>query len=151
ANFWARTIPYDAGHPVPDDFAALLDSRTDPTAPFTVGSSTTFAGSALYTHDNDVYQFLAGVQGDIKGGFDGTWELYGSHGRTQIIDRLAAGATSFARLSEVQTAPNYGAAICAGGISPFGQLNPADGSGQFPDTTGNNSSPLPSQIVSAEC
>jgi len=151
ANFWARTIPYDAAHPVPDDLAALLDSRSDPTAPFTVGSSTTFAGSALYTHDNDVYQFLAGVRGDIDGGFDGTWELYGSHGRTQIIDRLATGAVSFARLNEVQTAANYGAAICAGGISPFGQLNPADGNGQFPDTTGNNSSPLPSQIVSAEC
>lgn len=151
ANYWSRTIPYDADHPVPSDLAALLDSRADPTAPFTVGSSTTFAGSALYTHDNDVYQFSGGLRGDFGGTSDVSWEIYGSHGRTQIIDRLGTGAVSFERLNEVQTAPNYGAGICAGGISPFGQLNPANGSGLFPDDVGNNTSPLASQIVSPEC
>jgi len=150
ANFWSRTVPYDADHPVPAAFATLLDSRSDPTGPFTIGSSTTFAGSALYTHDNDVLQLLGGLRGDF-GFSDITWEIYGSHGRTQIIDRLQTGAVSFSRLNEVQTAPNYGAGICAGGISPFGQLNAADGSGQFPGPAGNNLNPLPSQIVSAEC
>lgn len=150
ANFWSRTVAYDASHPVPAALATLLDSRPNPAAPFTIGSATTFAGNSLYTHDNDVYQILAGLRGDV-GVSDWTWEVYGSHGRTQIVDRQATGAVSFARLNEVQTAANYGAGICAGGISPFGQLNPAVSTGPLPGSNGNNPSPLASQIVSAQC
>jgi len=149
ANQWTRTIARDAAHPVPDDVAFILDSRPNPMAPFQVASSTSFAWHSEYTHDNDIFQVLGGLRGDL--GANITWDLYGSHGRTQIIDRQGKGAVSFDRLQEVQAAPNYGAGICAGGISPFGQLNAADPSGNFLNVAGHNPNPSAAQLVSAEC
>jgi len=149
-NFWVRTIQRDpALEPVA--VRTLLDSRADPSAPYLIGSSTSFAGPARYEINNDVFQLVAGLRGRLGGDTDITWEIYGSHGETHITNTLYSGGVSFRRLQEVQGLPDYGAGSsnlafggsCTSGISPFGQLNSPAG--------GNNPNPSSGQLVSQDC
>jgi len=148
-NFWQVNIPRDGAHPVPTAFGALLDSRAAPAADWVLGNLLSFMGMGTVDHGNDVYQGLAGVRGDIPD-TDLTWEVYGSYGRTQLVDKGVSGFASFARYNELMRAPNYGAnytgqyGTCTSGIYPFGEVNgEGPGSGQF----GNPALP----VVSADC
>jgi iron complex outermembrane receptor protein len=147
ANTWRADIPRDAAHPVPAAFAALLDSRPDPDAPWAFNKDLTFMGMGIVEHTNDVFQFMAGLRGSIPG-TDITWELYGTHGETQLVDKGVSGFASLVRYRELMTAPNYGAnyqgqyGTCTSGINPFGEQNGV-GAGQYGDPS------LPQ--VSADC
>ncbi|MBX5461851.1 MAG: TonB-dependent receptor [Steroidobacteraceae bacterium] len=147
ANTWRVDIPRDAAHPVPDAFAAILDSRPDPNAPWALNKDLSFMGLGVVEHTNDVFQFLAGARGVVPN-TDITWDLYASHGETQLVDKGVSGFASLARYRELMTAPNYGAnykgqyGTCTSGISPFGEQN-GEGAGQFGDPS------LP--VVSADC
>ncbi|HEU4663419.1 MAG TPA: TonB-dependent receptor plug domain-containing protein, partial [Dokdonella sp.] len=147
ANTWRVDIPRDAAHPVPAAFAALLDSRDQPNDPWAFNKDLTFMGLGQVEHTNDVFQFLTGVRGTIPS-TDITWELYGAHGETQLVDKGVSGFASLVRYRELMTAPNYGAnykgqyGTCTSGINPFGEQNGV-GAGQFGDPS------LPQ--VSADC
>ena len=152
-NFWQVSIPYSTNpalntHPVPASFATLLNSRTgNPNGDWVLGNLLSFMGMGTVEHGNDVYQGLAGFRGDIPD-TELTWEVYGSYGRTQLVDKGASGFASLARYTELMRAPNYGAnyrgayGTCTSGISPFGEVN-GEGAGQF----GNPALPQ----VSADC
>jgi len=137
ANTWRADIPRDGAHPVPASFATLLDSRPDPTAAWAFNKDLTFMGLGMVDHTNDVFQILAGIRGNV-GNTDITWELSGSHGETQLVDKGVSGFASLARYQELMRAPNYGANYqgqygkCTSGINPFGEQNGV-GAGQYGD------------------
>jgi outer membrane receptor protein involved in Fe transport len=115
-SFWSAFIPRDATHPVPTELAALLDSRTKIVNGVTVSAANDpwqlervldFAGPRASTNDSDVYQVMAGLQGDLGLG-DWTWEAYASHGETKITNYLNGGFVSVERWRKMVTAPNYG-------------------------------------------
>lgn len=146
-NFWQVEIPRDGAHAVPAAFETLLNSRTTAGAPWVLGNLLSFMGLGTVDHRNDVYQALGGLRGAIPD-TELTWELYGSYGRTQLVDNGVSGFASQARYSELMRAANYGANFtaqygkCTSGISPFGENN-GEGAGQF----GNPALP----VVSADC
>jgi len=147
AQSWRADIPRDAAHPIPDAFAALLDSRPDPDAPWALNKTLSFMGLGTVRHENDVFQALGGLRGDF-GDSGVTWEIYGSHGETQLTDKGVSGFASTERFRELMAAPNYGANFssasghCTSGINPFGEQN-GEGAGQMGDPS------LP--VVSADC
>jgi iron complex outermembrane recepter protein len=119
-SFWGAPVPRDAAHPVPPELAILLDSRTrtinGPGGPVTVSAANEpwqiervldFVGPRSSTNDSNVYQVLAGLQGDL-GLSDWTWEAYVSHGQTSIKNVLNDGFVSLARWRTLVAAPNYG-------------------------------------------
>jgi iron complex outermembrane recepter protein len=106
-SFWGAQVPRDAAHPVPTELAALLDSRTNPNAPWQLERVLDFAGPRSSTNDSTVYQVLAGLQGEL-GLKDWTWEAYVSHGQTQITNYLHDGFVSVERWRRLVAAPNYG-------------------------------------------
>jgi iron complex outermembrane receptor protein len=137
ANTWRADIPRDAAHPVPAAFAALLDSRPDRNGDWAFNKDLTFMGLGTVDHTNDVYQLMAGLRGGLPG-TDITWELNGSHGETQLVDKGVSGFASLVRYQQLMRAPNYGAnfkgqyGTCTSGINPFGEQNGV-GAGQFGD------------------
>ncbi len=126
ANSWAVDIPRDGTHPVPVAFAALLDSRASPGASWRLNKTLTFMGLGRVEHNNDVFQATAGLRGKF-GASDITWEVYGSHGETSLVDKGVSGFASVQRLTQLLQAPNYGQNFssalgrCTSGINPFGE------------------------------
>ncbi|MEJ0037706.1 MAG: TonB-dependent receptor [Gammaproteobacteria bacterium] len=137
ANTWRADIPRDAAHPVPAAFATLLDSRPDPNGDWAFNKDLSFMGLGTVDHTNDVYQLTAGLRGSLPI-TDVTYELYASHGETQLVDKGVSGFASLARYQQLMRAPNYGANFkgqyggCTSGINPFGEQNGV-GAGQFGD------------------
>jgi iron complex outermembrane receptor protein len=106
-SFWGAMVPRDAAHPIPQELATLLDSRPDPNAPWQLERVLDFAGPRSSTNNSDVYQVLAGLQGNLGLG-DWTWEAYASHGETHITNYLNDGFVSVERWRRLVAAPNYG-------------------------------------------
>ncbi len=132
-NFWSPTIPYDATHPVPAALATILNSRANPTAPWSYGGYASYAGPQNQEENTKVSQFLVGLSGDIPGS-DLNWEVTAQRGKTDIADRNTGGSILFSRLQELLSAPYYGQnyvskvtgnKVCTSGILPFGEDNSA--------------------------
>jgi outer membrane receptor protein involved in Fe transport len=102
---WAATIPRD-GRAIPAQLATLLDSRPNPTGPYTLSRGMDFMGPRTTRNDTDMFQLLAGVQGDIG---DSTWsyEAYISHGNTSLLTEMN-GFPGLQNYRSVVTAPNFG-------------------------------------------
>ena len=136
-NQYGVTIPYDSatngvasGHPVPGEFATLLNSRANPNARWDLGQglSSTIGPRGL-TSDTTNYQILGGFRGDV-GISDWTFDVYGSHGKTTTIGEYE-GFADLARYQQLIEQPNYGAgysltipnrgtfATCTSGLNPF--------------------------------
>jgi outer membrane receptor protein involved in Fe transport len=112
-SFWNANIPRDAAHPIPTELATLLNSRANPSAPWALERVLDFAGPRASTNDTNVYQVLAGLQGNLGLG-DWTWEAYVSHGDTAITNYLNSGFVSVERWRKLVSAPNYGKGYTAG-------------------------------------
>jgi outer membrane receptor protein involved in Fe transport len=81
---WSAPVPVD-GRPLPAALQTLLDSRTDPTRPWTLFRVLDFLGGPVTTETtNDVYQIMAGVEGRFSQR-DWTWEAYVSTGQTDSL------------------------------------------------------------------
>jgi outer membrane receptor protein involved in Fe transport len=113
-DFWSVMVPRDAGHPVPTQLAALLDSRattvpglTGPTADWQLERALDYLGPAGSSNRNTVYQVLAGLEGKLGLG-DWTWDTSYSHGETSTMSYLNTGFVSQQRYSDIIRAPNYG-------------------------------------------
>jgi len=102
---WNATIPVD-GRPLTPQLASLLASRPNPTAPYTVSRTLDFAGPRSSTNQTDVYQVLAGVEGDV---FKTDWryEAYFSHGKTSLLTEMS-GFPGLQNYRAVVSAPNWG-------------------------------------------
>ena len=80
---WSAPIPLD-GRPIPAALQTLLDSRPDPTNPWTLYRVIDFLPDAVTTDSSsDVFQIQAGVQGSFTNR-DWTWEAYVSSGNTRV-------------------------------------------------------------------
>ncbi len=115
-NIWAINLPYDPAnddpdsptfganqnnfHPVSAPLADLLNSRADPSAPWSLSRGLNFLGRLYVETTSEIYQLTAGLRGDF--GFkDWTWEVYGSHGSTNVITRQPQGPISYEYLQQV--------------------------------------------------
>jgi outer membrane receptor protein involved in Fe transport len=108
--------------------AALLASRTvkagaapgttGPDAPIQINKR--FLGLGGYrtaTNANNVYQFVAGLNGVL--GDSMVWDAYASHGQT-LTTYSSTGAVRFSTVQQLLNASDGGASLCAGGFNPFG-------------------------------
>ena len=93
--------------PVPAEFAALLDSRANPNANFSLQRYLNFMPSRATNNQSNVYQIQTGVEGSFPNR-DWTWEAYISHGETTVDSYLYAGWASDQRYKQVAQAPNFG-------------------------------------------
>jgi outer membrane receptor protein involved in Fe transport len=128
-NQWSVLIPRDAAHAVPGELATILDARANPAAPWSLYKQLDYLGPRQITTDTHTYEVLAGVRGDI--GFrDWTYDLFGSHGRTNANTNYR-GFADLLRYQDLISRPNYGAgadfnngrtgmlAHCTSGLNPF--------------------------------
>jgi len=101
----APAVPRD-GRTLPPVLETLLDSRADPTAPWPLFNVLSYNGNIQATNNNDVWQFMAGIEGDLRGG-DWTWEAYASRGDT-YIEAVNNRLPSLQRYQELVYAPDFG-------------------------------------------
>lgn len=87
---------------IPADLATILASRPDPDAPFSMRKLWTATGTSVTTYDNTVYQFTLGLEGKF-GDTGWTWDISGTHGKTEIDTRQASGGASFSRIQALLT------------------------------------------------
>lgn len=116
-------VPFDNPF-ISADLAALLASRSDPTASFALNKRFTDIGGRRGSENYDVYQLTAGLRGSLPIS-DWTWDAYMSYGR---VDNVTTQTGNVSR-SAVQTLldDEFGGAgdggvgvICEGGFNPFG-------------------------------
>ena len=103
---------------IPADLRALLASRANPAAAFTIQKRFDVLGPRTEHDRYDVYQITAGADGRLGIG-DLKFDVYGTVGRTLY----AADEINYPSVGAVQrllSAPDGGASICAGGFNPFG-------------------------------
>ena len=128
-NIWAVTVPYNPlyddpssatfqngppgtkYHPVPQQLATLLDSRTNPGAPWTYNGGLDYIGGFTELNTSDVYQFTLGFNGDVpfsSSTKDWTWDVYGSHGQTNVIQQQPNGYPSLSQIQALFNSNMYG-------------------------------------------
>lgn len=135
---------------IPADFAQILASRPNPTAPFAFIKNTPEFGNRLTENVNETYQGLFGARGSLEFG-DINWDVYYSFGGSRLSADALNGILS-ARLQQLLSAPDGGASICAGGYNPFGLGTPADVSSEclsFLQTTTHSETLTSQDIVEA--
>lgn len=115
-NGWSAIVPAD-GRDVPDELQTILDSRTDPTAPWQLTYYLDFTDRTSAV-DVNTFNFLAGFEGTIPD-TDWTWEAFASQGQSSTY-ALQKGFASLERLRAVIAAPNWGAGFSAQGNTAFG-------------------------------
>ncbi|MDT8397268.1 MAG: TonB-dependent receptor [Pseudomonadales bacterium] len=129
---WGATIPRD-GRELPADLNALLDSRPDPSADWTLFRVLDFLGPVSPENTTNVYQITAGFEGTlpIK---DWTWEAYVSTGETrQVNETFNLG--SLQRWQFLVASENFGKGsftqgrnftqTCSTGLPIFEQFTPS--------------------------
>jgi outer membrane receptor protein involved in Fe transport len=89
---------------LPDALDALLDSRPNPNAPFTV-QALLFDDRETFT-DVTTYNMIAGFEGSIPG-TDWTWDTSVNHGISSTYAKQT-GIYSLSRFQAVMSAPNFG-------------------------------------------
>jgi len=167
-NGWDLTVPYDvatsgvaSGHPVPTQLATLLNSRTNPNAPWEVTWTPSPNGplQPRSTDDtNTVFQITAGLNGKFPGNNDftkdWTWDVYGSHSESQQYT-VAGGDWSLVRYQMMVQSPNWGqGAVLQGNITqPNGQPSTrrAFGSAQATCTSGFYNAIFNGAALSQDC
>ncbi len=132
---WGAPIPYDnTNFPIPQHLETLLDSRPDPTAPWSLYDVTEYIGSRKTVGDTTVYQIAAGLEGSFPNR-DWTWEAYVSQGDTHIVSSLP-GHLALENYRAVVGAPNYGQNLhidvgngfeleCTSGLPVFTSFTPS--------------------------
>jgi iron complex outermembrane recepter protein len=127
-NVWSPTIPYNpladdpasasfgqpqpgytALHPVPAQFAALLNSRPTPGAPWTYVGGLDYFGNFETDTTTNVFQVIGGLKGDFTvGKNDWNWEAYASHGKTSVNAQQPEGFPFLPRMQNLFNANQYG-------------------------------------------
>ena len=101
----APAVPRD-GRPLPPDLETLLDSRSDPAAPWPLFQVLEYNGPIRAVNNNDVWQFMVGLEGSLRDD-DWTWEAYASRGNT-YIEAINRRLPSLQRYQELVYANNFG-------------------------------------------
>lgn len=97
-------------HPVPPELASLLSSRPDPTAPWEFNGAMPYIGGFAEDNTSHVYQLTLGFKGDMPWSFTNgwTWDVYGSHGQTNVDEQQPNGYANWERTQELFNANLYG-------------------------------------------
>src|SRR5690606_32530654 len=101
----AGNVPRD-GRALPPALNALLDSRPDPAAPWSLFQVLDYNGPIEPVNTNNVWQILAGLEGSLRNG-DWTWDLHASRGDTRIVAENFRNP-SWQRYNDMINAPNFG-------------------------------------------
>lgn len=101
---------------IPDDLRALLASRPDPTLPFAFRQRMESVGPRQTFDEYDVYQFLAGLRGDVGGNWH--WDAYAATS-TMNNATVLNNDISKARMQSLLNDADGGARLCEGGYNPF--------------------------------
>lgn len=102
---------------LPTDLKTLMASRPNPNAPILFYFNTGRFAPARAEQTFDVYQGVVGLTGRIDA-IDGTWDVYGSYGRTNRLS-LAGGHVDRAAFLSLVEAADGGVSICEGGLKPM--------------------------------
>jgi len=134
-TIWSAQIPVGADNPVPPGLAALLASRPDPTAPWTLYRQFDFWGPMDGDTKTNNYQITAGLKGTLPIS-DWTWDAYASNGSTSGTINTGH-LPSYQRYQRVVSSPGYGAGLsitgnygqgikCTTGLAIFGGTTSQD-------------------------
>ena len=102
---WQVSIPRD-GRALPAALNTLLDSRANPTAPWTLSQVLDYNGPINVDNVSNVWQMLIGLKGNIPFR-DWTFEAYASKGGTQV-NADYSGLPSYQRYAFLVAQPNFG-------------------------------------------
>ncbi|OJU22463.1 MULTISPECIES: TonB-dependent receptor [unclassified Sphingomonas] len=103
---------------IPADLQALLASRANPTAPFTIQKRFDVLGARTEHDRYDVYQITAGADGKLGLG-DVAWSAYATLGRT-LYTAHEINYPSISAVQNLLNAADGGNELCSGGFNPFG-------------------------------
>ncbi len=97
-------------HPVPPELASLLSSRPNPTAPWEFNGAMPYIGGFAEDNTSNVYQLTLGFRGDTPWAWANgwTWDIYGSHGQTNVDEQQPNGYANWDRTQELFNANLYG-------------------------------------------
>jgi outer membrane receptor protein involved in Fe transport len=115
-NIWGLSMPYNPAnddpdsptfganpanwHPVSGPLADLLNARPNPAAPWTLNRGLDFMGRLHTDTTSNIYQLTAGFEGELPFK-DWTWEIYGSHGKTNVLSRSPDGTISQENIQQI--------------------------------------------------
>jgi outer membrane receptor protein involved in Fe transport len=106
----AMTIPVAlngmANPLIPKDLLSILNSRPDPTAPFTYFKQLVELGNRVESFDYSVYQATFGLKGEIPR-TDLSWDLYGSYGKNTFNNVQNDDASQAAYAAMLNGTVNY--------------------------------------------
>jgi outer membrane receptor protein involved in Fe transport len=123
ASPWNVAIPIDNPFvQANSEFAALMATRSDPTAPIDYLGRVAQAGPRTYNTEADTWQVLFGLSGDFDGR-DLNWDIHASVGEAENSDFTTDGSVSVSALQTLADAADGGASICDGGYQIFNGLN----------------------------
>lgn len=108
---------------LPDDLWALLDSRSDPDADFTV--TTLLPENRETFTDVTTYSMIAGFEGEVPG-TDWSWDTFVSHGVSSTFAKQT-GIYSLERVRAVLAAPNFGEGFSSTGNAGQGGFGASTG------------------------
>ncbi|MEJ0035686.1 MAG: TonB-dependent receptor [Gammaproteobacteria bacterium] len=134
-TIWSASIPTGAANPVPAGLAALLASRPDPTANWTLYRQFDFWGPMNARTKTSNYQITGGLKGTLPIS-DWTWDAYASNGSTSSTINIGH-LPSYQRYQTVVSSPGYGAGLsitgnygqgikCTSGLAIFGGTTSQD-------------------------
>jgi outer membrane receptor protein involved in Fe transport len=134
-TIWSASIPTGLQNPVPAGLAALLASRPDPTADWTLYRQFDFWGPMEGRTKTNTYQITAGLKGTLPIS-DWTWDAYASNGSTDGKITISH-MPSYQRYQKVVGSPGYGAGLsltgaygqgitCTSGLAIFGGTTSQD-------------------------
>lgn len=103
---------------IPANLAAILSSRTDPTADFTVARRFTDVGFRTASTRYDEFRILAGANGRLPIR-DWKWDAYASYGQVRANETDRNGY-SIDALTALIYASDGGRTLCTGGLNIFG-------------------------------
>jgi outer membrane receptor protein involved in Fe transport len=128
-NIWAMNVPYNqayddpdsptfgqapagtAMHPVSSGLADVLNARNvanPTTSPWLYEGGVDYLPAYRTETTTNIYQLVAGLRGDLPFK-DWTWEVYGSHGNTNVNAYLPESFLSMANTQVLFSANQYGA------------------------------------------
>jgi iron complex outermembrane receptor protein len=123
-NVWSPSIPYSPAcddpasptfgqcasrHPVPAELAALLNARANPGANWLYSGGLDYLPNFTTETTSNVSQVIGGLKGDaMLGKRDWHWDVYASHGDTNVTARQPEGFPYFPRIQNLFQADEYG-------------------------------------------